>query len=89
MKLEEKEVPLSNLGVTVNPDRLGMFNAVCDNHMVEYDHNMDDGVYTITLTEESILEDLYKNISFALIPIPGQTPDHSSLHRELSTLDVD
>jgi hypothetical protein len=86
MKAEQKEIPLSNLGITVDPERFGMFNAACDTHNVHYD--VENGHYTIILREDSILQDLYKNLSFALTTRPGCTPNHDALQRELSTLDM-
>lgn len=67
MSKKRKEVFLRNFGARVDPDRLGMLRSACNVHRVGLEST--DGLpgnYYLVLTERSILEDLFKNASFAL-----------------------
>jgi hypothetical protein len=81
--MEQKEIPLANLGLQVNPEREGILDAALFAHGA----NLEDGI--LMLTEQTILDGLFNDITPNLITIP----DHSradglvKLEEELSTLE--
>ena len=84
---KHKEVPLRNFRASVNPDRLGMLRTACEVHNVglrSIDGRLEN--YYLVLTEKSILEDLFQNISFA---VDFTDEDGAMLLRaELASLEV-
>ena len=87
MRREAKEIILTNLGLTPDPDRTGMFNAILEIHNVELE--WEDGAYTLVLSEETIFDDLYNKIAFGLKPMPGHDDSgFIKLRNELTSLDV-
>lgn len=88
-----KLVPLANFGITIDPGRVGMFDAACKTHRVLWEKTGES--YVLTLSELSILEDLYRNLSFAFTDVPEDYPNgvtHDQLRmfleRELGSLEV-
>ncbi|MBW2690998.1 MAG: hypothetical protein JRE57_00010 [Deltaproteobacteria bacterium] len=84
---QRKEVPLRNFRARIDFDRIGMFLKVCEVHRVGFGSvNGTPSSYYLILTEESLLDDLYKNISTFIII---DNPDGALLLRtELANLEV-
>jgi hypothetical protein len=84
---QRKEVFLKNYRAAVNPEREGMLAQACMLHNVRLETV--EGNHYLVLTDESLLDDLYQNLSFALSFEDGAEEDGPTLLREeLSHLEV-
>jgi len=94
---EHKQVSLSNLGLTINPERLGMAMAILGNHEVDVvlTFNKENGLHdwTLVLTDEALLIGLYMDLRFAIKDTRSEPPPSFEnrlflLEQDLATLEV-
>jgi hypothetical protein len=68
-----KLVPLANFSVTIDPDRVGMFGAICETHLVAWEKTGES--YILKLDHNSVLSSLYSNLDFAFKDVPEDNPE--------------
>lgn len=68
----KKLVPLANFSVTVDPSRIGMFDAVCNIHDVKWE--CVGRSYVLTVDDETMFSSLYRNLAFAFVDVPEDNP---------------
>jgi len=84
---QQKEIPLSNLNITVKIRHLSWLNAICDDHRISYD--VENGHFTLILREASLLGGAFEKLMNVLERRSAHTPPKFDLlQKELSTLDL-
>ena len=83
-----KEVILKNLGLRVNPERRGMFDAVCFAHGIEVEHDLEAGGGVILLIDDnsSSLEVFGERLKTLLEPV-NPSANMDALVRDVSILE--